>query len=343
MDTFEEKSFLTSRSLTYHYYISKSVGGAESGASKKTLLLLHGWPTSSQLWEDVVPYLLPLLSSYQIIIPDILGFGKTSKPTDSKTYDGREMTTDIVEMLSHENAAKEIVLIGHDFGAWFAQHIYHYEPSRCLAVILLAVGYTPPNIGPVMPTLEQLLAMTEQAAGYPRFAYVEFFVSPTAPSILRNHLESLYTLLHGDRKDMIKTYYCQPGAFEKYLVSDSRTPLKKYAQTEAFKNRFLAQFENDPHAFEGPQCYYTAFTDGVQYEAEKQHLQPKDLVIEVPVLFVACSGDAVNPLKTIEEPKDQGLLPDLTATELDCGHYCPWEKPAEVANEILKFLEAKVH
>ena len=342
MDTFEERSFLTTRSLTYHYYISTSAGGTKSGVPKKTLLLLHGWPTSSQLWESLVPYLLPLRSSYQIVIPDILGFGKSSKPTDPKTYNIRDMTKDMIEVLSHEDAANEIVLIGHDFGAWFAQRIYHYERSRCLAVILLAVGYTAPTVSPPMPTLEQFLVLTEQAAGYPRYAYIEFFVSPTAPSTLRDHLESLYTLLHGDRKDLVKTYYCQPGAFEDYLVSESRTPLKDYAQDAAFKDRFLAQFENDPHAFEAPQCYYTALITGVQHEAEMRDLQPKDLVIDVPFLFMACSGDAVNPLETIQEPKEQGLLPDLTATELDCGHYCTWEKPAEVADAILNFLKAKV-
>ena len=41
------------------------------------ILLLHGIPTSSYLWRNVMPHLAPL---GRCIAPDLIGFGKSDKP-----------------------------------------------------------------------------------------------------------------------------------------------------------------------------------------------------------------------------------------------------------------------
>ena len=45
--------------------------------SKHTFLLLHGNPTSSYIWRNIIPHLSPY---GRVIAPDLIGMGKSDKP-----------------------------------------------------------------------------------------------------------------------------------------------------------------------------------------------------------------------------------------------------------------------
>nr|WP_269438555.1 alpha/beta fold hydrolase [Halomonas sp. IOP_31] len=42
--------------------------------------MLHGIPTSSLLWRNVIP---PLARTHRVIAPDLLNYGKSDKPDDA--------------------------------------------------------------------------------------------------------------------------------------------------------------------------------------------------------------------------------------------------------------------
>lgn len=48
------------------------------GSSKKTLVLIHGLGASAERWLGVIPH---LKSEYRLIIPDLIGFGHSDKPS----------------------------------------------------------------------------------------------------------------------------------------------------------------------------------------------------------------------------------------------------------------------
>lgn len=51
----------------------------EAGSTKKpTILLLHGYPTSSHMFKDLIPALAP---HFHVVAPDLPGFGFTEPPT----------------------------------------------------------------------------------------------------------------------------------------------------------------------------------------------------------------------------------------------------------------------
>ena len=52
--------------------------------SKEILLLLHGEPSWSYLYRKMIPGLVA--AGYRCIAPDLIGFGKSSKPIDTKDY-----------------------------------------------------------------------------------------------------------------------------------------------------------------------------------------------------------------------------------------------------------------
>ncbi|KAH8901485.1 alpha/beta-hydrolase [Thozetella sp. PMI_491] len=331
----QQKTFTTSRSYTYNYYTTKQGDGLEK-TSDTTLLLLHGWPMSAELWLSVLPSLTQL--PCRIIVPDLLGYAGTSKPTDPSEYNGKLMAQDIGELLDSEKVAK-IVPIGHDFGSWLAQRVYLYNPARCLGLIILSVAYMPPILMDLDFNLQTFLHITEAAAGYPRYDYFNFFVEEDAAEVVEQHLESLFTLIHGDSPTTIRDFYCNKGAFKQYLLEDRREQVKEHARAPGEMEKFVRRFKRD--GFKGPFCWYLAITDAIQYRVEKETFKPEDIVIKDPVLFIGCEQDEVARTDAIEEPIKLGLLPDITQYELDCSHYCPLERPIEVGKFIVEFLEGR--
>ncbi len=80
MEQFTCKTFKTSRNFAYSYYHFSPA----NSTNKPTLLFLHGWPDNAHLWSAVIPSLLTL--DLPILIPDMLGYGVTSKPKDASLY-----------------------------------------------------------------------------------------------------------------------------------------------------------------------------------------------------------------------------------------------------------------
>src|SRR6266536_104479 len=140
MDQLEQKTFTTSRSITYTYYRSPS----DSSINPKTptLLLHHGFPDDAHLWAEIVPELLKL--SYPLLIPVLLGYAGTSKPTDSSLYNYRDQSKDVSEILDAENISS-VIVIGHDWGSIFTQRFYLFYPERVVGLILVNLAYIPPN------------------------------------------------------------------------------------------------------------------------------------------------------------------------------------------------------
>jgi haloalkane dehalogenase len=77
------------------------------------VLLLHGEPTSSYLWRNVIP---PLVAAgYRAVAPDLIGFGRSDKPADIGwyTYD-RHVAS--VEELVGALGLRGLTLVVHDWG-----------------------------------------------------------------------------------------------------------------------------------------------------------------------------------------------------------------------------------
>lgn len=106
-------------------YVDTAPGGHESGL---TILLLHGNPTSSFLWRDVIPRLEGL---GRCIAPDLIGMGDSDKLALSgpNRYTFREHRRYLDGLLLELGltAAGRIVLVVHDWGSalgfdWACRH-----------------------------------------------------------------------------------------------------------------------------------------------------------------------------------------------------------------------------
>ncbi len=100
------------------------------------LILLHGSdPRESwRTWESF----LPLAKSYSLIMPDLIGFGKSSRPNETPAYTVQaRIVAEMMDRLSVQTA----VLIGSTWGGQVALQIAMDRPERVEAAVLISSTY----------------------------------------------------------------------------------------------------------------------------------------------------------------------------------------------------------
>lgn len=326
MDVFQKKTLKTSRGYTYTYYV------ADGDKSLPALFFQHGWPDHAAMWKDVAS---PLRSTkHPIIIPDLLGYDGTDKPTDPAAYQWDVMTKDLVEIIDAEQHEK-VISIGHDWGAACASRLYNYHPSRVAGIILLNVAYSAPTRDKF--DLDATNKMMEKAFGYPVFSYWHLFAAPDGPAILKENVERLYNAMHSEG-DKMKYIFTTPGAIREYLVNGGQElTLRQYAQDEQLKRDFIERMTRD--GFEAPQCWYLAAKNNYQHEVDKQLPESADKV-NVPLLYIGCKQDPVCRPEAMYRAIQAGLVPQLEQAELiDAAHWVAYEKPEEVVTRMEGWLK----
>lgn len=69
----------------------------ENQGSGKPVLLLHGWPDSSHLWRNQIPFLVA--NGFRAIAPDLRGLGRSDRPEGVEAYSLENAVADVVGML----------------------------------------------------------------------------------------------------------------------------------------------------------------------------------------------------------------------------------------------------
>ena len=100
--------------------------------SGPAVLLLHGWPTSSYLWRDVMP---PIATRNRVIAVDLPGFGGSDKPVDAAyDFDFFEGALDgFLAALDVDDVALAVHDLGGPVGVHWALH--RRERVRKLALL----------------------------------------------------------------------------------------------------------------------------------------------------------------------------------------------------------------
>ena len=95
------------------------------------VLFLHGNPTSSYLWRNVIPHLSPLA---RCIAPDLIGFGRSDKPDiDYRFFDHARYLDAFIEALDLRN----IALVIHDWGSALGFHYARRHESNVRGIAFM--------------------------------------------------------------------------------------------------------------------------------------------------------------------------------------------------------------
>ncbi|MCS7050534.1 MAG: alpha/beta fold hydrolase, partial [Thermomicrobium sp.] len=102
------------------------------------VVFLHGIPTSSFLWRNVLPV---VGRGRRAVAPDLLGFGRSDKPVR-----GAGTVTELVQHLARlldRLGIQECALVGHDLGGLIAAAFLDRWPERVTHLVLSNTSFRP--------------------------------------------------------------------------------------------------------------------------------------------------------------------------------------------------------
>jgi pimeloyl-ACP methyl ester carboxylesterase len=112
---------------------NRTVFYREAGASDApTLLLLHGFPSASHMFRELIPL---LADRFHLVAPDLLGFGKSDMPARSDFDYTFEHLTDAVDRLTEMLGLDRFALYVFDYGAPVGFRLATRHPERITAII----------------------------------------------------------------------------------------------------------------------------------------------------------------------------------------------------------------
>ena len=106
----------------------------EAGAKDApTIVLLHGFPTSSHMYRNLIP---KLAESYHVIAPDYPGFGNSSMPSVDEFEYSFDNLAKITETFLNKVGVEEYSLYLMDYGAPVGFRIAAKHPERVQGLII---------------------------------------------------------------------------------------------------------------------------------------------------------------------------------------------------------------
>jgi pimeloyl-ACP methyl ester carboxylesterase len=97
------------------------------------ILLLHGFPTSSNMFRNLIPR---LAGSFRVIAPDYPGFGQSSMPDHNSYAYTFENYADIVDKLAEQLGVSKYSVYLMDYGAPVGYRLALRHPERVQALIV---------------------------------------------------------------------------------------------------------------------------------------------------------------------------------------------------------------
>ena len=127
------------------------------------VLLMHGEPTWSFLYRKMIPVLLA--AGHRVIAPDLVGFGRSDKPTQKADY---SYLNHVLWMCAwmQANDLKRITLFCQDWGSLIGLRMAAQFPER-FDRIVLANGGLPTGTGPVPPAFKIWRAFARYSPWFP--------------------------------------------------------------------------------------------------------------------------------------------------------------------------------
>jgi pimeloyl-ACP methyl ester carboxylesterase len=131
-----KKEFFLPPTTTYNYAKIDSVKlfyRAAGNKSNPTIVLLHGYPSSSHSYRNLIPM---LATHYHVIAPDNLGSGYSTHLDPNTTDYSFDLLADYTEKLINKLQVKNYVMYMQDFGAPVGYRMMMKNPKRIEALIV---------------------------------------------------------------------------------------------------------------------------------------------------------------------------------------------------------------
>lgn len=101
-------------------------------ASRPTVLLLHGFPSASHMFRDLIP---ELAGKYHVVAPDLPGFGQTEQPSRDKFDYTFQNLTKVIARFTEVIGLDKFALYVFDYGAPVGFRLAVAHPERVTAIV----------------------------------------------------------------------------------------------------------------------------------------------------------------------------------------------------------------
>ena len=164
-----ESKFLEVRGSKMHY--------VEQGEGDP-ILFLHGNPTSSYLWRNVIPH---MSGHGRCIALDLIGMGKSDKPDlEYRFFEHANYVEDFIDALGLSN----ITLVIHDWGSGLGFHYAALQPDRIKAIAFMEAIVLPvPSWDTFSSDFKEIFqSFRTEKVGWDLIVNKNFFVEKILPS-----------------------------------------------------------------------------------------------------------------------------------------------------------------
>eukprot|EP01094_Clydonella_sp_ATCC50884_P022717 TRINITY_DN5282_c0_g1_i1.p1 TRINITY_DN5282_c0_g1~~TRINITY_DN5282_c0_g1_i1.p1 ORF type:complete len:339 (-),score=79.13 TRINITY_DN5282_c0_g1_i1:246-1262(-) len=289
------------RSMAYH----------ERGAGAP-VLFLHGNPTSSYLWRNVIPGVCDG-RALRCVAPDLIGMGDSEKITvdeadPDSTYHfttHREHLAEFVEEVFQEELARgeKITLVIHDWGSalgfdWASRHP---ESVRGVAFMeAIVMPFTDETMGPVSRAVFALLKMSRLG---------EYLV-------------------------------LQHNAFIDYILPFTILRPLSLAEKQEYRRPFLAPGEDRRPTLTWPRLMPVNGHPPEMVEIAQRYSSWMANAKGVPKLWINAEPGAI-----VRKPATRAFVrswPNLTETTVPGSHFIQEDSPYEIADAVREWMDAHV-
>jgi pimeloyl-ACP methyl ester carboxylesterase len=310
---------------------------AEQGAGP-LVLLCHGFPESWYSWRHQLRALAE--AGFHAVAPDMRGYGQTERPDAIDQYTLLHLIGDMVGLLD-ALGEPHAVIAGHDWGAPVAWHAALLRPDRFRGVIGLSVPYRPR--GPVRPTTA--MPQTDDAVFYQLYFQTPGVAEAELEQDVRFYLRGILFSNSGDGP------LREGGLSEGEIgmvprAGGLRARMGTHMATPAFLPSWITESDVDFYAAEFAR---TGFRGGLNWyrniDRNWELLAPfAGAKVTVPALHVVGERDLTLGFRGANElvANLSAFVPGLRRTIMlpGCGHWTQQERPAEVNNAMIAFLQA---
>ena len=102
--------------------------------AKQTIVLLHGFPSSSHMFRDLIP---KLAERFHVIAPDYIGFGYSAHPTVKEfQYTFDNLAAVVADLLFGQLKLKKFSIYVQDYGAPVGLRIANKNPEAIEAIVV---------------------------------------------------------------------------------------------------------------------------------------------------------------------------------------------------------------
>ena len=277
-----------------------------------TIVLLHGFPDLSYGWRYQIPYLTSL--GYQVIAPDMLGYGRSSAPHNLDKFSLRHMSNDLATLIRRVVGRHEqVILGGHDWGGAMVYRAALWHPDLYRGIFSVCTPYFPP-VTEYVDLKDQI-----EAGITPTFGYQLQLRDPATDARVRGAdkiRQVLLALYGGTTPEGEMGFDSHTGLIWENLPQLGASPLVSGDDMKYYVREYLK------NTMRGPLSWYR--TAKINFDDELPLATAGDVTFPMPGLYIGATMDTALPPEMSEGMEvyfDRGLTRGL----VNSSHWALWQ------------------